>query len=226
MANAVGLAARYVIEGLEIFLRPVSVLRRSGDRGKLPLAVCIIALVLVAFVTELLALLNEQFPMVSAVGSGLAWRSHIEPFVGMIAFAALSALTLFVGGRLLGRDPSPARALSVNVSLVAAIGGGFAIAMLVKGAVMVASPFDPVLLQHVIWLGPQASVMLGVLIVGYSIIAARFGALVSWPVAVCVALAQLLLFGGIWLAINYTFFTSEVTGVAETIEALRANQGN
>ncbi|MEO1746167.1 MAG: hypothetical protein AAFR13_06510 [Pseudomonadota bacterium] len=226
MANAVSLTGRYVIEGLEIFVRPVTVLRRSADRGSLPLAVCLLTFVLVALFTEVLAALNGQFPRMGAVGSAFVWRFHIEPFLSVIALASFSTVTLYFGARLFGRDPSFARALSVNVSLVAAIGGGFVIAMLVKAAILIAAPFDPVLLQHVVWLGPQASMFLGAILLAYGIIAARFGALVSWPIALALAIIQMVALMATAFVTEYLFLSSELSSVVDFTERMRANQGN
>lgn len=180
MASLAGTIGAYMLDGLQVFLRPVTVIARAADRHLSPIAI-ILVLVALTLATDAVRLLSEIIP--PAFNSQLSFLDVLLDALDFIAIFAIGTLILFGTLVVFGSKASIFRFFAAALSLAATVFGAFVFAFVIKAVVALlflgSDGGGLEMLGRA--LGPA---VLGLLLVSYSVIVARFGGEVSWLIAV------------------------------------------
>lgn len=186
MASPISAFGAYLGDSLKIFLLPVSTIGKAADRP-LTIGSAFIVLLLLAIVAGGLQFIIGQVP------GGLGEAASLYDVAGqtiayivsfLLALGLLFALIVCFGGKT-----SFARLFATKLSLASAVVGGLVLGLL--GKLIIGLLFlgaQDGVGGGIIVLGEQFGLMaIGLIVAVYTIIVARFGGQISWPMAIVVA---------------------------------------
>lgn len=217
MANPIAAFGSYLADSLKVFLLPVSTIRNAAER-QLSFGSAFVVLVLLAVVAGGLQLILSQMP--GGLGEPACFFDVVSQTIAYIVFFIIALGLLFGLIVSFGGKARFTRLFAAKLSLASTVVGAFVIGLLGK------------LLIGLLFLGAQDGVAGGIIVLGeqfgmmaigliaafYTIIVARFGGEISWPIAIVVTIIHFLLMLAIATAYGLILPDSNLLGIQPALQ--------
>jgi hypothetical protein len=217
MANPIAAFGSYLADSLKVFLLPVSTIRNAAER-QLSFGSAFVVLVLLAVVAGGIQLILSQMP--GGLGEPASLGDVVSQTIAYIVFFTIALGLLFGLIVSFGGKTQFTRLFAAKLSLASTVVGAFIIGLL--GKLLIGLLFlgaQDGVAGGVIVLGEQFGMMaIGLIVAFYTIIVARFGGEVSWPIAIVVTVVHFLLMLAIATAYGVILPDSNLFGIQPALQ--------